>query len=272
MIRTADAAGADAVVFTGACVDPYNGKCVRATAGSLFHVPIVLGGPVEPAGDRLAGAGLAVLAADGAGRRRPRRRARCGTAWTATAWLFGNEAYGLPGDARALADAVIRVPIHGRAESLNLASAAAVCLYASARAHLGRTAHTRLPRRLPRLPATRLEGRSDVGAQPVVRPRGGHAAASDEIARMVDEALRRHRRRRRDLDCCTPRSTSPTATAPPLALANREIGACRPPPRRPTPASASEPPAAPCETPSRSAGRSSRPSATLASWSRRPST
>ncbi len=51
-----------------------------------------------------------------------------------TAWLFGNEAWGLPEDVRGLADAVVRVPIHGRAESLNLATAAAVCLYASARA------------------------------------------------------------------------------------------------------------------------------------------
>jgi TrmH family RNA methyltransferase len=52
-----------------------------------------------------------------------------------TAWLFGNEAWGLPAETRALADDVVRVPIHGAAESLNLATAAAVCLYASARAH-----------------------------------------------------------------------------------------------------------------------------------------
>jgi TrmH family RNA methyltransferase len=51
-----------------------------------------------------------------------------------TAWVFGNEAWGLPEETRALADAVVRVPIHGKAESLNLATAAAVCLYASARA------------------------------------------------------------------------------------------------------------------------------------------
>ena len=51
-----------------------------------------------------------------------------------TAWVFGNEAWGLPEQTRALADDVVKVPIHGRAESLNLATAAAVCLYASARA------------------------------------------------------------------------------------------------------------------------------------------
>ena len=49
-----------------------------------------------------------------------------------TAWLFGNEAWGLPGDLLALADESVAVPIYGRAESLNLAAAAAVCLYASA--------------------------------------------------------------------------------------------------------------------------------------------
>ena len=52
-----------------------------------------------------------------------------------TAWLFGSEAHGLPADIVEAADASVRVPIHGRAESLNLASAAAICLYASARAH-----------------------------------------------------------------------------------------------------------------------------------------
>lgn len=56
-----------------------------------------------------------------------------------TAWVFGNEAWGLPEETRALADAVVRVPIHGKAESLNLATAAAVCLYASARAQRAST-------------------------------------------------------------------------------------------------------------------------------------
>ena len=62
-------------------------------------------------------------------------QARCRRIAAPTAWLFGNEARGLPEDIRALADHVVAVPIHGRAESLNLATAAAVCLYASARAH-----------------------------------------------------------------------------------------------------------------------------------------
>ncbi|MCU0265032.1 MAG: RNA methyltransferase [Actinomycetia bacterium] len=135
VIRAADAAGADAVVLAGASVDPYNGKCVRASAGSLFHLPIVTGVPVADAVAGLRAAGLQVLAADGAGERDlddlQDGRALAGP----TAWLFGNEAWGLPPEVRALADAVVRVPIHGRAESLNLATAAAVCLYASARAH-----------------------------------------------------------------------------------------------------------------------------------------
>jgi TrmH family RNA methyltransferase len=132
VIRCADAAGADAVVLAGTSVDPYNPKAVRASAGSLFHQPLVAAPSVEDTVGTLRRYGLVVLAADGAGDlsleeldaeslRRP------------TAWLFGNEAWGLPADVIALADQVVRVPIYGAAESLNLATAAALCLYASAR-------------------------------------------------------------------------------------------------------------------------------------------
>jgi RNA methyltransferase, TrmH family len=129
VVRTADAAGADAVVLTGGSVDPYAGKCVRASAGSIFHLPVIAGVALD---DVLAGArdaGLQILATtvegtavDTLGERLVRP----------TAWLFGNEAHGLPAAALAAADESVRVPIHGRAESLNLAAAAAVCLYASA--------------------------------------------------------------------------------------------------------------------------------------------
>lgn len=148
VVRVADAAGAQAVVVAGAAVEPTNPKVVRSTAGSLFHLPVVSGVDVPAAVAAVRGAGLAVLAADGVGKldlddlqdaaargedvrgedvhgadlRRP------------TAWLFGNEAWGLPAADRGLADAVVRVPLRGRAESLNLAAAAAVCLYASSRA------------------------------------------------------------------------------------------------------------------------------------------
>ncbi len=130
VLRTADAAGADAVVFTDASVDPYNGKCVRASAGSLFHLPVVTGSPVAEAVRHVRAAGLRVLAADGAGKGTLDDVDLAGP----TAWLFGNEAWGLPPELLELADEVVRVPIYGRAESLNLATAAAVCLYASARA------------------------------------------------------------------------------------------------------------------------------------------
>ncbi|MEO3754600.1 RNA methyltransferase [Streptomyces sp. B6B3] len=134
VLRCADAAGADAVILTDASVDAYNPKAVRASAGSLFHLPVAVGVPVERAVRGLAEAGVRVLAADGAGERELDAELDEGAMGGPTAWLFGNEAWGLPEATRALADAAVRVPIHGHAESLNLATAAAVCLYASARA------------------------------------------------------------------------------------------------------------------------------------------
>lgn len=134
VIRAADAAGADAVIFADDSVDPYNGKVVRASVGSLFHLPIVTGVTTSHALTALRTAGLKLLVADGSGDRdldttdmleRP------------TAWVFGNEARGVPAEVAALADAGVRIPIYGRAESLNLATAAALCLYASARAQRG---------------------------------------------------------------------------------------------------------------------------------------
>ena len=126
--------GAHGVVFSTASVDPYNGKCVRATAGSLFHLPVVAGVSLAEAAASLRAAGLRVLAADGRGRRSLDELADAGELSGPTAWLFGNEAWGLPDDLLALADETVAVPIYGRAESLNLAAAAAVCLYGSARA------------------------------------------------------------------------------------------------------------------------------------------
>ncbi|MFF4171437.1 TrmH family RNA methyltransferase [Streptomyces sp. NPDC001744] len=138
VLRCADAAGADAVVLTDASVDLYNPKSVRASVGSLFHLPVAVGVPVEQAVAGLRGAGVRVLAADGAGQDDLDAELDAGTMGGPTAWIFGNEAWGLPEETRALADAVVRVPIHGKAESLNLATAAAVCLYASARAQRSR--------------------------------------------------------------------------------------------------------------------------------------
>ncbi len=138
VLRAADAAGADAVVLTDSSVDVHNPKCVRATAGSLFHLPVVTGVGLAEAVEALRRAGLTVLAADGAGELDLddlQDQGDGGRLGGPVAWVFGNEAWGLPEEDRALADAVVRVPVHGRAESLNLATAATVCLYASARAH-----------------------------------------------------------------------------------------------------------------------------------------
>ena len=125
VVRSADAAGAGAVVFSSASVDVYNAKTVRASAGSLFHVPIVRGADTPAAIDALRARGMRILAMDAAGQidlfdqelSQP------------VAFVFGNEAWGLPEDIANLADATVRVPIAGRAESLNLAAAATVCLF-----------------------------------------------------------------------------------------------------------------------------------------------
>ncbi len=133
VIRTADAAGADAVLLVGDSVDPYNPKCVRASMGSLFHLPVLRERFPDVGFSRLREAGLALVVADGGGETvlgpdtddllaRP------------TAWVFGSEAHGVPAEVAAQADHRVRVPIRGHAESLNLATAAAVCLYASVRA------------------------------------------------------------------------------------------------------------------------------------------
>jgi rRNA methylases len=135
VLRSADAAGAGAVVFAGDSVDPYNGKCVRASAGSLFHLAVVRGAALADTVRTAHAVGLRVLAASGAGRHDLFDLADSGELAGPTAWVFGNEARGLPAADAALTDQAVRVPMAGRAESLNLAAAAAVCLFTSARAH-----------------------------------------------------------------------------------------------------------------------------------------
>jgi TrmH family RNA methyltransferase len=139
LLRAADAAGADAVVFGSGCVDPYNGKVVRASVGSLFHVPFVVDADVTAALTPLRAIGLQVLAADGRGDVDLDELGGGHRLVQPTAWIFGNEAWGLDDhslgtDVLGLVDDVVRIPIYGRAESLNLATAATLCLYASARA------------------------------------------------------------------------------------------------------------------------------------------
>ena len=134
IIRAADAAGADAVVLTGRSVDPYNPKVVRSTTGSLFHVPVSVGVTLADAVERARGLGYTILAADVSGDDLPEVRAD-GMLDGPTAWVFGNEARGLTAEDLALVDRAVKVPIYGKAESMNLATAASVCLYESAFAH-----------------------------------------------------------------------------------------------------------------------------------------
>lgn len=132
VIRCADAAGADAVILGSASVDLYNPKTVRASTGSIFHLPIVTNADLPIALDRCRQQGLQILAAAGGGDDRLDVLLRTGELAAPTAWLMGNEARGLGDDQLELADRTVSVPVYGAAESLNLSTAAAVCLYASA--------------------------------------------------------------------------------------------------------------------------------------------
>ncbi len=131
IIRVADSAGADAVILTGRSVDLYNPKVVRSTTGSLFHLPVVIDVELDSALDAVRVAGLQVLAGDMHGDALPSVR-ESGRLNAPTAWLFGNEARGLSAESLALADVSVAVPIYGDAESMNLATAASVCLYETA--------------------------------------------------------------------------------------------------------------------------------------------
>lgn len=149
IIRTADAAGADLVVLSKGTVDVYNPKVVRSTAGSIFHVPMISGVELEEFAEDAKAQGIGVLAADGYGKvnlndlEDAAAAKRLGVELEnkpkydlsrKTMWLFGNEAQGLSPEEKRLANTRVAVPVHGSAESLNVSIAAAVCLYASARA------------------------------------------------------------------------------------------------------------------------------------------
>jgi RNA methyltransferase, TrmH family len=129
VLRSADAAGAGGVIFSETSVDLYNPKTVRASAGSIFHLPVAKGLDTADAVASLKGRGFRVLAMAADGESDLYRSDMTGP----VAFLFGNEAHGLPAKVRPLADQVVRVPIAGKAESLNLAAAATVCLFEWAR-------------------------------------------------------------------------------------------------------------------------------------------
>jgi len=131
VIRVADAAGADAVLLAGDTVDPHNGKAVRASTGSVFHLPLARERDPDAVLDACRTAGLTLLVADGAGERELYEPSLTAVLTGPVAWVFGGEAHGMPEAVARRAAHRVRIPIHGRAESLNLATAAAVCLYAS---------------------------------------------------------------------------------------------------------------------------------------------
>jgi TrmH family RNA methyltransferase len=133
LIRIADALGADAVVLAGDSVDPYNGKCLRASAGSIFALPVLVEPDVHALVATLRQAGLSILATTLDGELSLDDADLTGP----TAWVFGSEAHGLSTELAALADARVRIEMPGSAESLNIAAAAAICLYQSARAQRG---------------------------------------------------------------------------------------------------------------------------------------
>ena len=153
ILRVADAAGADLVITTKGSVDLYNPKTVRSTAGSLFHVPIIQGVELEEFAENVKSQGTVVLAADGYGTvnlqdlidhaavlragfsdETPAGVKGAFDLSRPTMWLFGNEAQGLSAEEKSAAMMRIAVPVYGAAESLNVGTAAAICLYASAMA------------------------------------------------------------------------------------------------------------------------------------------
>jgi RNA methyltransferase, TrmH family len=134
LIRIADAMGAAAVIFGGHSVDPYNGKCLRASAGSVFSIPVVVAPDSGAAVTALQAAGLRVLATAVDGEHSLDDVELAGP----TAWLFGAEAHGLSPQLARQADDRVAIPMSGGAQSLNVAAAAAICLYQSARAQRAR--------------------------------------------------------------------------------------------------------------------------------------
>jgi len=132
LIRIAHGMGAAAVIFAGQSVDPYNGKCLRASAGSIFAVPVITEPDTAGLLSQLRPAGLQIVATTLDG---DTSLDDAGALLAApTAWVFGPESQGLPEAVTALSDHRVLIPMSADAESLNVAAAAAICLYQSARA------------------------------------------------------------------------------------------------------------------------------------------
>lgn len=132
VIRTADACGVDAVFLSKGSVDLYNPKTLRATMGSVFHIPVFQNVSLEEMAQRMQEKGIPLYAAHLQGRQYPyslNLRRAC-------AFLIGNEARGLSEEAAALCDSYVKIPMPGQAESLNASVAAAVLLYEVVRQRL----------------------------------------------------------------------------------------------------------------------------------------
>jgi RNA methyltransferase, TrmH family len=134
VIRCADAFGADAVLISRDSVDLYNAKTIRATTGSLFHLPLAIDLDLAEAVPLARDSGLQVLGADPTAPYQVNDLARSGKLAQPAMWVMGNEAWGLTPEHATLLDELVALPLYGRAESLNLSTAAAVLLYASATA------------------------------------------------------------------------------------------------------------------------------------------
>ncbi|MFC7376347.1 TrmH family RNA methyltransferase [Brachybacterium sp. GCM10030268] len=129
LIRTADAAGADLVVLTRTSADPFSPKAVRAAAGSLFHLPVVAGADIDETLGSLAPAGITAAATSG----RAEQDLFAADLPARVAWILGNEAHGLDESTLAAAPLAVRIPLAGHAESLNVHTAATVCLFETLR-------------------------------------------------------------------------------------------------------------------------------------------
>lgn len=133
ILRSAEAAGAGAVVLAGASVDPYNPKAVRASAGSLFHVPVVRHGQAAGVLDALGARGVHRFGTIAAGGDDLDHLDLTGP----VALVVGNEANGVPASADSRLDGHVTIPMVGRSESLNVGMAASILCFEVARQRRG---------------------------------------------------------------------------------------------------------------------------------------
>ena len=206
LVRAADAAGAQAVIASAGSVDLFNPKTVRSTAGSLFHVGLTSGADLSETAARAKAAGLQVLAAHGRGSldlddladaaardRASQAPLREGVDLRRpTLWLFGNEAQGLSPAELELADAAVAVPLYGAAESLNVGTAATVCLYASARAQ--RPAPTGQEEDAQDRPADALKAQEPTAQAPADQDQTAQAPKATVVGAAILDSLERPRR------------------------------------------------------------------------------